>query len=222
MAILDELLKPMSTEEFKNSYYLRSLYASPSKALRFRKLITWPLLSDIFSSGHRDCWLPLRGRLPSEPDLSSGTLTVVQALNGFERGRTVLIRHSERAHPILRGVADDFQNHFGDPVDIQLYVTPPGGEGFEWHYDLEEVFVIQTSGEKEFYLRIPKRRPSLKKVELPKCLDFASEFEGGDIRCRLKAGDWMYIPAGVWHKARAITPSFHLSIGVLSSERDRS
>ncbi len=218
MSIVEDLLFPISFEDFRREFFFRKPFAAPNKACRFRKLISWPLLSEILESGYGDCWLPIAGRLPDE---ATGSLRIENAMHAFNEGRTVLIRHSECSHPALKNIADDFAAFFGDPIDIQIYATPPGEEGFDWHYDIEEVFVIQSSGEKEFRLKIPRELPPLNRVVLPKSLDFNRDFIGGEIRCHLKAGDWLYIPAGVWHKARAITPSFHLSVGVMSSGRSR-
>ena len=35
---------------------------------------------------------------------------------------------------------------FAAPVDVHLYCTPAGQPGFGWHYDAEDVFVLQTAG----------------------------------------------------------------------------
>jgi 50S ribosomal protein L16 3-hydroxylase len=219
MAILETLIAPMTLEEFRRDFLFKKPFAAPMKAAQFQRLLSWPLLGEIFESGYDECWLPKQGRLPEDKALATGKLTTEQAMKGFAEGRSITIRHSERAHPVLGAIAKDFEALFRDPIDIQLYVTPPGEEGFDWHYDIEEVFVIQSSGEKEFYLREPLLASPLDKVTLPKTVDFNKDFKGPEIRCHLKAGDFLYIPAGLWHKARAITPSFHLSVGVMSSER---
>lgn len=221
MTILEELLAPKTLHEFEQQVLFQKPFACPNKARRFYQWISWPTLFEIFSQGYNNCWLPKQGHLPSTPELQSGVLTPEQAVGAFNQGRSILVRHAEQAHPRLKDVAQDFQDLFSDPIDIQLYVTPAGQEGFDWHYDLEEVFVIQTSGEKEFFLRTPTKKPPLDRLVLPKTLNFDKDFIGGEIRCHLKAGDWLYIPAGVWHKARAHTHSFHMSIGVMSSKRKR-
>ncbi len=225
MAILEQILSPLTFTEFKRDYLFQKPFAAPATALEFRKLISWPLLLEIFANQNKEsgfnCWVARKGRLPDDPALTSGSLDFNRAHRAFDEGYTILVRHSEKAHPALAKIGLDFEEFFHDPVDIQLYVTPAGEEGFDWHYDLEEVFVIQSSGEKEFYLREPKVIPSLNRVELPEKIDFANHFQGAEVRCHLKAGDVLYIPAGWWHKARALTPSFHLSVGVLSRERRR-
>ncbi len=36
---------------------------------------------------------------------------------------------------------------------MQLYATPGGTYSFGWHYDFEDVFIAQTLGIKDYYLR---------------------------------------------------------------------
>lgn len=216
MVILQELLGPLTLNDFYENYLFKLPFAAPSAASRFKELISWPLLKEIFEKGHADCWLPQHGLLPEQKDLQTGRLTYEQARKGFEAGRTVLVRHAEKAHPRLEAIAKDFYELFKDPVDIQLYCTPAGEEGFDWHYDSEEVFVIQSAGEKEFRLRKNTVNPWPVHSKLPKNMHFEKEAPAPEIRCLLKAGDWLYIPAGYWHKARAVTESYHLSVGVMS------
>jgi len=217
VSILEEMLSPLSLQEFSAEYLFRMPYAAPFKASRFKDLISWQILEDILKAEHDDCWLPYRGKLPEDPRLSSGKLTKTQMYEGFAQGRTILVRHAERSHPQLKSIADDFYKVFHDPVDIQLYGTPAQQEGFDWHFDAEEVFVIQSVGEKEFRLRANTTFPWPVPSSTPQHKFFAAERPSPEIRCWLKPGDWLYIPAGYWHKARAITPSFHLSVGIMST-----
>lgn len=218
MAILQELIAPHTVQHFLNQNILsKAPYAAPFKAEAFKGLISWALLEEIFVSGHKDCWLPRHGLLPEEKELNTGRLTIEQAKKGFEQGRTVLIRHAERAHPILNAVAEDFFRLFHAPIDIQIYCTPAEQEGFNWHYDIEEVFVIQSQGQKEFRLKQNTVCPNPQ--FMPKDLEFEKETTKSEIRCLLEAGDWMFIPSGYWHKARAITDSFHMSVGLMKNQR---
>ncbi|MEZ0393422.1 MAG: cupin domain-containing protein [Pseudobdellovibrionaceae bacterium] len=216
MALLEELIHPLTLQEFSEQYLFKAPYAAHFKAQAMKELISWPLLWEIFQTEHADCWLPKKGQLPPEPSLQTGKLSFDQARKGYEEGRTILVRHAEKAHPKLAAIAEDFHQLFQDPVDIQLYCTPPEEEGFDWHYDSEEVFVIQSGGEKEFRIRKNTVNPWPQHMRMPKNLQFEKEGPSPEIRCHLKAGDWLYIPSGWWHKARALTPSFHLSVGVMA------
>ncbi len=215
MAILCELLNPLSTQDFLEKYYLRMPYAAPYSARRFEGFLSSSLLQEIIDSGHPDCWLPKEGLLPEESNLKSGTLNWKTALSSYQQGRTILIRSAEQAHLQIKSIAQDFHNFFKVPIDIQIYCTPSAQEGFTWHYDLADVFVIQCAGEKLF--RLKKNTVNPRPLFMPKDQEYEKETNKIEIQCLLKQGDWLYIPAGYWHKARAITDSAHLSIGVLSS-----
>lgn len=217
--ILENLLRPHSLHTFKNQFLFQKPYAAPSTAKSFYNFLSWDLLEEILSSGHDDCWLPKYGQMPDDARLRSGRLSISQAIEGYQNGRTLLIRHAEKAHPRLAAVAADFYRVFNKPIDIQIYCTPPNEEGFGWHYDLEEVFVIQSLGQKEFYLYQNREESPPKEIRKIVENDLNKYFLGPEIRCHLKAGDWLYIPSGYWHKAKALTASFHLSVGVIANEK---
>ncbi|MGZ3768758.1 MAG: JmjC domain-containing protein [Bdellovibrio sp.] len=219
MFIAEELIHPIQLTEFFSAYFQKQPLALAQKAISFKNFINWFFIQEILDSGHSDCWLPHKGTLPIEAELNSGTLTIKQALEGYNIGRTVLIRHAEKAHPIYAALAKNFNQCFSKPIDIQLYCTPGNQEGFNWHYDVEDVFVIQTSGEKEFRLLENTVTPRPLNVKSDQAEYFKKE-RGQEISCWLKAGDCLYIPAGYWHKAKALTDSFHISIGVMYQHID--
>lgn len=208
-AIIKELLGNESWQYFSEYYLHKRPYAAPFNASSFIGLVSWPLLSEIFH-GHKDCWLPRQGHLAT----GCGILTQNEALRHFADGHTVLVRHAEAAHPIFNSIAQNFKTFFDRSVDIHIYVTPRGEQGFDWHYDVEDVFVIQSQGEKEFTM-LPNTVTPRPLPMMPKENFFGKETKRPEIKCLLKAGDWLYIPAGYWHKATALTDSFHLSVGVM-------
>jgi 50S ribosomal protein L16 3-hydroxylase len=217
MKILNELVGQQNLHSFLSRNLFRLPYAAPFNGKKFQGLIDWSLLNEIFLTKHANCWLVKNGKLSDDTQLTPGVLTEEQALHGYQSGKTVLIRHAEKAHSKVLAVADEFRNAFHSPIDIQIYVTPGGNEGFDWHYDIEDVFVIQSRGEKEFRLIpntvTPRPLPFLTKTNCR----FEYENKKTEIRCWLKPGDFLYIPAGYWHKAKALTDSFHLSVGVMVS-----
>jgi 50S ribosomal protein L16 3-hydroxylase len=214
----ENIISPMSVEKFRELYYLKQPCAIPSAALSLRQTVAWPLVSEILETKHDDCWLAERGRL-SKMFKATGVLTEEEASFGFSRGNTIVIRHAEQVSKKIAEIGQGISAAFSfDPYDVQLYATPGEHQGFDWHYDLEDVFVIQSSGVKEFSLLVPSKLPPLNRVDLSYFREVSSIRE---MRCLLTAGDFLYIPAGVWHKAYAHAPSFHMSIGIMSSERLR-
>ncbi len=221
MKILESMLYPESFKTFSEQSLFKSPCSAPYKAESLSKVLNWKLIEEILSSGHDDCWLPKNGKMLNDPSLNTGRLNLETVLRKYHQGHTLLIRHGEVAHPVLEMIADDFFHLFKRPIDIQIYCTPKGEQGFGWHYDLEEVFVVQCFGEKEFYLYENTENPPSLDLNKGIVTDLSRYFKGPELRCHLKAGDWLYIPSGYWHCARAITDSFHFSVGVLAIDERR-
>ena len=51
--------------------------------------------------------------------------------------------------------AQDLAADLGHPVQVNAYVTPPQNRGFDDHYDVHDVFVVQVAGEKHWQVRPP-------------------------------------------------------------------
>jgi len=132
-----------------------------------------------------------------------------------DAGYTIGVRHAQRHDGGLQELADSFRRSLGGAVDIHLYWTPAGQPGFGWHYDAEEVFILQTQGEKCWWLRKNTVNPWPLMEAIPANQDYRREIMPA-LECRLVAGDWLYIPAGYWHRTEAGAESVSLSVGVQS------
>jgi ribosomal protein L16 Arg81 hydroxylase len=99
---------------------------------------------------------------------------------------------------------------------VHAYITPPDQYGFSWHYDAEEVFILQTTGRKEYALRKNTVNPWPIEETLPADMHYEREIMPM-MKCTLSAGDWLYIPSGWWHKASALAgePAISLALGVM-------
>jgi ribosomal protein L16 Arg81 hydroxylase len=130
-------------------------------------------------------------------------------------GYTITIRSAEKHDPDLGRLAEEFHADFRAPVNIHVYRTPAGEHGFGWHYDVEDVFVLQAEGSKEYSLRKNTVNPWPAPDRMPRDLQF--EKEGSPLfTCRLEAGDWLYIPAGWWHIAKTERESASIAVGLMS------
>ncbi|KYG64655.1 hypothetical protein AZI86_10595 [Bdellovibrio bacteriovorus] len=213
LAVIDTLLGRMDFEYFQKDFFGRMPLAMPGTAHAFKGVFHWHNLVDVLNT-HDNCWAVKEGIL--HKDLQSGRMSYDDFLAVFEKGYSAVIRHGELADDSIKAIAQCFQKRFKGQVDVQMYATPAGCEGFDWHYDEEDVFVIQTAGVKEFCLRAPKL-PLIPQTKLPLQFLLSDYTTGPEIRCQLAAGDWLYIPAGFWHKAKSLEESFHISVGVLNA-----
>lgn len=108
-------------------------------------------------------------------------------------------------------LARSFERDFHRTARVQLFVTPRGTRGFAWHYDLEDVFILQTLGSKTYYLRENTRVTSLDGAA--DFAQFAQEVSPLAV-CALTVGDVLYIPRGMWHMGRAEDDCFSISVGL--------
>jgi ribosomal protein L16 Arg81 hydroxylase len=132
-----------------------------------------------------------------------------------EQGYTILVRHAERWDTGLAELAAGFSREFAGEVNVHLYATPPAEFGFGWHYDVEDVFILQTQGEKEYSLRKNTVNPWPVQDAIPQDMKYEREIMPL-MRCLLKSGDWLYIPAGYWHMGQAAESAISIAVGVLS------
>jgi 50S ribosomal protein L16 3-hydroxylase len=217
MPIVERLLGKISFLEFEKEYFGKNPYSAALTGHDYRGILSWHLLCNILEN-HSDCWIAKKGELLADMNIRGGRVTFADAIKSYKKGATILVRHSEMANSQLWNIGEDFQRFFKAPVDIQLYFTPAEAQGFDWHYDLEDVFIVQSVGMKEFRLR--KNTVSEIPLDVSKMQnDFLNERGGSEIRCLLNAGDFLYIPAGWWHCAHAVTDSAHLSVGVLGAAK---
>lgn len=132
-------------------------------------------------------------------------------------GFTLVVRHAERHDPGLEELARAFTAAFAAPVNVHLYVTPQDQYGFGWHYDAEEVFILQTTGRKTYRVRKNTVNPWPLVETIPGDMSYERETMP-EMRCTLEAGDWLYLPAGYWHRAETASgdgSSTSLAVGVL-------
>ena len=105
----------------------------------------------------------------------------------------------------------------GHPVQANAYVTPPGARGFDPHYDVHDVFVLQAAGEKRWTVHEPVHEHPLPSQPWTEHRDaIASRIDDDPvIDTVLSAGDTLYLPRGWVHSARSLdTTSIHMTIGV--------
>jgi 50S ribosomal protein L16 3-hydroxylase len=150
-----------------------------------------------------------RGKLVDLP--RPRTLPEVRAL--LLEGVGLVIRRAEHLDAGLARLAASMTRAIPGKAHVQLFVTPAGTHSFGWHYDDEDVFIVQTEGSKDYFFRdntVETHRP------LGAAADF-TEFgnEVSAIRlARLIAGDWLYIPARWWHVAKCVEDSLSISLGI--------
>jgi hypothetical protein len=151
-------------------------------------------------------WLPDQQPAPSDVCPGIGDLRRVYA-----EGKTIIIRAMQHRWPAVASLCRNLEALFHCPVHVNLYLTPPGAQGFDAHFDGHEVFALQIDGVKHWQLYGPA-------AELPLAEDKSTLLRsrlGPAQEVRLEAGDLLYIPRGHAHEAATgARSSLHLTVGV--------
>lgn len=199
-----------ATPSWRESFARRP-FAAPGAAALVAPLLTWDVLHRVLVA-------------PPPVDVltvKAGELVRVTAPRGrrdverlFQSGVSTVVRAGERHDQRLASLACAFEAAAGGEAHVQLYATPGGTNSYGWHFDFEEVFIVQTSGTKDYYFRQNTVAPD---VVLGDHVDFtAITRETSPIfTARLVPGDWLYIPSRWWHLVKCVTDSLSISTGVM-------
>lgn len=210
--MIERLLGDLSARDFLDRFYTRLPHSSTGGAAGFTSFAGWPSVERILASKDVDAFLAQEARIWEDGRLP----TFAQAREQFGQGHTLVIRSAEKHDPELARLAAGFAADFAAPVNVHVYCTPPERSGFSWHYDPEDVFVVQTQGAKEYQLRKNTVNPWPLLDQMPKDLQYPREVQPF-WSCVLRPGDWLYIPAGWWHSARGVEgDSITLAVGLMT------
>lgn len=161
----------------------------------------------------KDCYLGPAGFGAEMPDQVDSAKVLAQ----FATGATIVLQGLHRLWPPLIDFVRQAVDELGHPAQANAYITPPTNRGFDPHYDVHDVFVLQASGQKRWIIHEPVHDHPLPSQPWTQYRDAIEERVTGDpvIDTVLSEGDALYLPRGWIHSAQALeTTSIHLTIGV--------
>lgn len=211
---MQEWLQPVSVNEFVETHLGRVPYARPGAAAKATPWFDWSVLERLLATRPQpDILVACNGRLAEVSPPRS--LADVRVLMSQKLG--IVLRRTERHDEKLAELAEAFARDVPGEVHVQLYVTPAGTQTFGWHFDLEDVFIAQTVGSKDYYFRANTvaRHSGFNPPDFS-----AIRRERSALQCaHLIPGDWLYLPTRWWHLVRSVQDSLSISVGVLPSAR---
>ena len=131
-------------------------------------------------------------------------------------GSTLVLQSLHRLHPAVGAFCRALADELGHAVQCNAYLTPGGdAQGFAFHHDTHDVFVLQVAGRKRWLVHEP-----VLPLPLPSQPRSGSDLvpAGAEplIDVELEAGDCLYLPRGFVHAAQTTDEqSVHLTVGVL-------
>ncbi|WP_432519701.1 cupin domain-containing protein [Kineococcus sp. SYSU DK006] len=137
---------------------------------------------------------------------------------GYAEGATIVLQALHRTWPPLARFCADLAADLGHQCQVNVYVTPPGAQGFKPHHDTHDVVVLQVDGRKHWTIHPPALELPLKSQP---SRALGPDPVGGRapvVDTVLEPGDALFLPRGWLHSARTTDErSIHLTIGLLST-----
>lgn len=145
---------------------------------------------------------------------ATGAIDRVAVARLYRRGATIILNQLHQSDIALAALCRSLEQVFSCHVQTNIYLTPPGSQGFHTHYDNHDVFVLQIKGEKTWRLydqavAAPYRGERFEPGRHP-----VGEPSHSFV---LKAGDCAYLPRGLMHDASTTgeAASLHITCGLL-------
>jgi hypothetical protein len=219
--LLAFLVAPVDGDTFLRDYYEKMpLLNSAGDRGRFSSLLSIDRLDEFLAGADlRDGMLDLarhgdpvaRGDYVDE----EGRIRPAAVAREYGRGATLVL---PQLHESIFGLGEfvrAVEELFSCQVTSNIYLTPPGNQGFPPHYDNHDVFVLQVSGGKLWRLYETSADTPYRGERFEQ-----SGMEPGAVaqEFRLGPGDCAYLPRGVMHDAENIgdEPSLHITVGLFT------
>lgn len=229
MNSLDDILHPLGPEAFQKAARDREpLHIPAAQGSAKRDLLTWAAFNALLAQTHiwdseklqlmhREADVPPERYCRSRPS-TQGMIwrpdpEMVELMLGA--GASILANDMLTLHPPIHRAGAALGQAMGAHVGASVFCSFKGARVLGTHYDVHDVFAVQTEGEKiwNFYEG---------RVDDP--LDYPPGLTHADVeRARgplaftvtLRPGDVLYVPRGVYHDAVAVdAPSLHVSFTV--------
>ncbi len=231
MDALNQLLSPVGVEDFGRDHHDRSVLHIPADdAGSKREVLPWSQFNALLSQAA--LWTPGNLRMMSDnaPVPLERYCSNVQTQAGetlrpdprklevmMSSGASLIVNDVHTLTPDLARVAAMLSREYAASVAANVYCSFQGVQAFGTHFDLHDVFVVQTEGTKlwRFYEA---------RAESP--VDFPMSPEDtrmwflqtrGQVthEVKMRAGDVLYVPRGQYHDALAQDgASLHVTFSV--------
>lgn len=135
----------------------------------------------------------------------------------FADGATLVLQALHRTWEPVAEFCAGLSTELGHPVQANAYVTPPQNRGFDDHYDVHDVFVLQIDGTKRWLVHRPVHPDPLRDQPWTDRRPAVAEAAASEpyLDVVLAPGDVLYLPRGWLHAARAQgAVSVHLTLGI--------
>ncbi|MFF1714987.1 cupin domain-containing protein [Streptomyces sp. NPDC058268] len=226
--VLETRLTGLSRDEFARDIWARTALLT-RRASDFSDLFSADAVDELISRrGLRTPFLRVAKDGSTLPESSFTSPAGVGATIGdqlddtalwraFADGATLVLQALQRTWGPVADFTAGLSTELGHPVQANAYVTPPQNRGFDDHYDVHDVFVLQIDGAKRWLVHQPVHPDPLRDQPWTDRRGAVAEAAKGEayIDTVLEPGDVLYLPRGWLHAAQAQGEvSIHLTLGI--------
>lgn len=218
---LQNLVAPLTTEEFLRDYLFRNWLLRPGQQGQFQSLFSWEELNHILESMPLEpprCRLMQNGKEIDKDRYTTlhkfgSRLDRARVISLLGMGASLVLDSIHHLSSRLSAFTEALREELGVEVQINLYAAWRKDHAFDLHWDRHDVMVLQVAGRKHWQVYRPTREfPLGEDVELPARPEGEPLWEDD-----LEDGSLLYLPRGWWHAVRPVDePSLHLTVGLIS------
>jgi ribosomal protein L16 Arg81 hydroxylase len=225
----EDLIAPMSTEEFLGDWYgKRPLHVSAGNA-EARRLIGWNRLNELLALPSHWSEANIKLIFKGAPVNGDLYLDSVETLGGVVRranpakvdvflqmGATLLAGAVHEISPEVLALAASLSERFAGRAEANVYCSFKGIQALTSHFDVHEVFAIQCEGEKLWNLYENRANAPIEALRADNAQAVIDASKGRvAMQVRMRPGDMLYIPRGFCHDALASSEaSLHVTFSV--------
>jgi len=211
------LISPTNVEEFYKEYwekkplhlkrsdpsYYKTLFSTKAfeKIVREQRVLYGKNLDVTSYDGKRETHNPV------------GRVFPAVLWDFYNNGCSIRMLNPQTFHNGVWRLCSTLQDHFQTMVGANVYLTPPGTQGFAPHWDDVEVFMLQLEGKKHWKIYNPRSTEET----LPR---FSSQNLEQDevgtpvIEVDMEPGDMIYMPRGTIHQGNCLSEEHSLHITI--------
>jgi Cupin superfamily protein len=217
----DDVIAPLDRERFLSEFWGKSVLHQPGEKGRFTPLLPWNELNAILEwhcPPQPQVRLSLDGRPIDVRRYIDGAVGALKLNAGgliasLSQGASLVLDKVQDVAPRVSQLAEKLQDVFQGPMSVNLYAGWRKQNGFDLHWDIADLFVLQLSGRKHWKVYAPTRDyPLTNDIETAPKPTGPPVFDG-----IISDGDMLHVPRGWWHIAFPLDePSLHLTFGIES------
>ncbi|MFO0682713.1 MAG: cupin domain-containing protein [Sandaracinus sp.] len=217
----ESILHPISKKQFFEDYWEKKpLLIRRKDRAYYGDLLTLEALDRVITSNtltNSNAFIanarnPVDAKAYTFPD---GVVDLARLYQQFADGGTIGFNQLHTFVPRLHDFCRSLERELSCRFQTNIYMTPPGSQGFPPHYDSHDVFILQVHGTKHWQIfdtpiELPFRGQSFKRAETPVGA-VTMEFD-------LEPGDMFYLPRGIMHDAQTREgETLHITVGALQT-----